>query len=115
MVVSAISRKVFVALIRKIKFQRQSIETSVSIYWTLLVFFCNYGLMYLIAPLNFIDGKQVTSDGDALFSGYYSDFSSEWFLDIGASLLQTHVINAIFPLAEFLLLGLVRLLRRCID
>ena len=87
--VSFISRKIYVYLISKIKLRRISQEKNIGMYSTLAIYFCNYGLMYLIAPWNFIDHKEITKDGEYLWTGYYNDFSSEWYIDIGYSILTT--------------------------
>ena len=87
--VSFISRKIYVYLISKIKLRRISQEKNIGMYSTLAIYFCNYGLMYLIAPWNFVDQKEITTEGEYLWTGYYNDFSSEWYIDIGYSILTT--------------------------
>ena len=113
--VSLISRKFFVFVITKIKLQRLSEEKNTGMFWTMCVYFTNYGIMYLTAPWNYIDAKEVTNDAELFFSGYYSDFSEEWFLDIGAAILVTQCINAIAPLFEWLFFWLLRIIPRCLD
>lgn len=114
-IVSFISRKFFVYLITKIKFRRQSEEKNVGMFWTMCVYFFNYGVMYLTSPWNYIDAKSVKSEFELFFSGFYNDFTEEWFIDIGAAILVTQVINAIWPIVEFLLFWFVRLIPRCLD
>ena len=84
-------------------------------FWTMCVYFFNYGVMYLTAPWNYIDAKEAENDAQLFFSGFYSDFSEEWFLDIGAAILLTQVINAIWPIIEFVLFWFIRLIPRCLD
>ena len=81
-------------------------------YSVLIVSFFNYGIIYIIAPWNFVE--QGARDGD-FFSGVYTDFTSQWFMDIGSLVAQTTAINIIFPLVEFLLFWLIRHLKRMID
>ena len=87
--VSFISRKIYVYLISKIKLRRISQEKNIGMYSTLLIYFCNYGLMYLIAPWNFIDQKDIKRDGEEFLTGYYNDFSAAWHIDIGYTILTT--------------------------
>ena len=82
---------------------------------TLAVYFFNYGIMYLTAPWNFIDVNNTNNEAEKFFSGFYTDFSEEWFLDIGAAILLTQVINAIWPLIEIVLFYFLRLIPRCFD
>ena len=84
-------------------------------FWTMSVYFVNYGILYLTGPWNYIDAKDVDSETQLFFSGFYSDFSEEWFLDIGAAILLTQVINAIFPIIELLFIWIARLIPRCFD
>jgi|Transcript_22039 hypothetical protein len=62
------------------------------------IFFVNYGLMYLIAPLEL--GLGVLSD---LMMGIYEDFNAFWFSDIGSMVVSSMVLNALtLPLETFM-------------
>ena len=87
--ISVISRKFYVYLITKIKLHRSSEEKFVGIVSTTIVYFCNYGLMYLIAPWNLIDATNTDNPGEWIFTGFYSDFNEEWYLDIGNLIITT--------------------------
>ena len=87
--ISVISRKIYVYLITKIKLHRSSEEKFVGIVSTTIVYFCNYGLMYLIAPWNLIDATNTDNPGEWIFTGFYSDFNEEWYLDIGNLIITT--------------------------
>ena len=81
-------------------------------YSVLIVSFFNYGILYIIAPWSF--AEQGAKDGD-FFSGIYTDFSSQWFLDIGTLIATTHILNIVAPLLEYLLFWFFRHLRRMYD
>ena len=83
-----ISRKVYVYLITKIKLHRNSEEKLVGIVGTTIVYFCNYGLMYLIAPWNYVDSKNI-GPSQWILTGFYSDFNEEWYLDVGKQITLT--------------------------
>ena len=114
-IVSFISRKLFVFLITKIKLRRFSQEKNIGMSSTMAVYFLNYGVMYLTAPWNWIDAQDIDNEAELFFSGFYSDFSEEWYLDIGAAILLTQVINACWPLIEFSFSLILRLIPRCLD
>lgn len=78
----------------------------------LVVTFFNYGVLYLIAPWNF--SEQGMQDGD-FFSGIYTDFTPQWYLDIGTLVAGTAVINMVSPIASFLASATLRFLKRVFD
>lgn len=84
--------------------------------WVLIVSFFNYGVLYIIAPWNVraIVNENYTSDSD-LFSGIYTDFTHQWFNDIGSLIATTTATNIVFPLIEFAGFLLIRVIKRCID
>ena len=49
------------------------------------------------------------------FSGIYTDFSAQWFLDIGGLIAQTTALNIVFPLLEYLMFWFIRHVKRMID
>ena len=62
------------------------------------IFFVDYGLMYLIAPLEL--GLGVLSD---LMMGIYEVFNAFWFSDIGSMVVSSMVLNALtLPLETFM-------------
>jgi hypothetical protein len=66
----------------------------------IVVYFFNYCIVYIIAPWSF---KKASSADRGFFSGIYTDLTSQWFLDIGIMITYTALLNAIFPVLEFLL------------
>ena len=78
----------------------------------LIVTFFNYGILYILAPLSFVEAG--AKDG-GLWSGIYTDFSSQWFQDIGSLIAETAVLNIVFPMIEFLVYLAIRHLKRILD
>jgi hypothetical protein len=68
-------------LVQVTGFNKNSKEAIKTMYSVLTVTFFNYGILYLLAPLSF--GEAGAEDGD-LFSGIYTDFTPQWFSDIGS-------------------------------
>jgi hypothetical protein len=64
--------------------------------------FMQTGFILALASLN---GREMHADSDGLmtklFSGIYTDFNMFWFVDIGAVILSTMQINAVFPVVEW--------------
>ena len=53
--VSVFTRKLFIKIISLIKFRRKTTEKNIGMACTLAVYFIYYGLMYLLAPWDYID------------------------------------------------------------
>ena len=45
----------------------------------------------------------------------YSDFNSDWYLEIATAIVKTMVIMAMFPYAEFVMFGGMKVLMRMLD
>ena len=76
--------------------------------------------MYLVAPWDYnSDNTRIRKyshmEVEVFTNGYYDDFDDQWFLDIGASILAMHLINALSPIIDFVYNWIVRVIRRCID
>ena len=105
-------RNIFIKLISLSKMGRYSKESNATMFSILLVSFFNYGILYIIAPWSLSESG--ASDGD-FFSGIYTDFSSQWFLDIGILVTETTVLNIAGPLVEYLFFWFIRHLKRMYD
>ena len=105
-------RNIFIWLISFAKLSRYSLLAVSTMYSVLIVSFFTYGILYIIAPWSF--AELGVRDGD-FFSGIYTDFSAQWFLDIGNLIVQTTIINIVGPLLEYLFFWLFRHLRRMLD
>jgi len=76
------------------KFKTVNEETQ-SIYIKTLIFqFLDFALVPILLQFNF-DIKWLNRWG--IFKGPYTDFTPEWFRDIGDTLVMTMVLNAIIP------------------
>ena len=77
-------------IISQTKLRRVTHFKFTGMFLTLLVYFANYGLMYLIAPWDYSDAYRFRTDGtkteeaESISSGFYVDFGVEWYLDVGA-------------------------------
>ena len=61
------------------------------------IFFLNYGLLYLIAPMS-LNIPIISS----FMMGIYEDFNQYWFSDIGGMVISVQLINALTaPLEAF--------------
>ena len=62
----------------------------------LVVFFTNYGVLYVLTPTTWykrtVGGREV--------EGVFSDYNAFWFNDIGYQVSFSMVIEAVFPLIE---------------
>ena len=114
--ISFILRKVFISLVQCAGFNKNSQEATATMSWVLIVSFFNYGVLYIIAPWNLraIVNENYTSDSD-LFTGIYTDFTHQWFNDIGSLVATTTATNIVFPLIEFAGFLLIRVVKRCVD
>ena len=61
--------------------------------------FFNTALLLLLANANFSETHIPLVD--KIFKGKYTDLHQGWYDDVGATLVQTMMINAVMPLAEF--------------
>jgi len=66
-----------------------------------IIYFYNYGLLYLLAPMQI---NLFYSLGPGL--AIYPDFNDSWFSDIGYLVFLALFINAMFPPIECFLMGL---------
>lgn len=112
MLTGFILRTIFIKLILFTKQTRNSDIASYTMYTILIASFFNAGILYIIAPWSF--AEQGVKDGD-FFSGIYTDFTSQWFQNIGSMVAQTTAIGLIFPILEALVFLGLRILTRCLD
>jgi hypothetical protein len=115
--ISFVMRKIFITLVEWAGFNKNSQVATATMTWVLIVSFFNYGMLYIIAPWNLRvlledRGQETSSD---IFKGIYTDFTTQWFNDIGSLIATTAATNMVFPLIEFFMFALIRLLKRCAD
>ena len=97
---SVIARAGFIALSRVIHFESLTNKMKIVVVSVSLIFFLNYGLLYLIGPIKFnVTGKYGF--------GYYSDFNHSWFDTVGVLIFNAMLINAIWPIIAVLITTLV--------
>lgn len=76
----------------------------------LMIFFFHFGVMFLIAPINF------ETDRFTLFlGGVYTDFNAHWFNEIGNLIIKQLIIATILPLILVTLFWIVKSSIRCFD
>ena len=86
---SFVIRSIFVYLMRYTYFKTESARVrfmTVSIFG---IFFLNYGIMYLVAPMDI--------DISFLILGVYTEFNTSWYVNIGDLIVITMLILAISP------------------
>jgi len=115
--ISFVIRTIFIILIKKVGFNKNSEEAVATMWWILIVTFVYFGPAYLIAVWNIGSTVKGVDDSKAsfLFTGIYTDFTSEWFNDIGTLIAKTTAINSVFPIIEFTIFLMIRVVKRCID
>ena len=110
--VNFVLRKLFLILIACAGENKASKQASASMFSVLLVSFFNYGILYIIGPWNFIEWS---AEEGKFFSGIYTDFTAQWFLDIGGLVAQTTALSVVFPVLEYFLFWFIRHVKRMID
>ena len=91
-VLSYLVRTVVIWLANMITFKSDSRRSSLFVIFVFAVFFNNYGLVYLIAPLSI-----PIPILEFYFVGIYPDFNYAWFEDIGGQIIYVAFLNAIMP------------------
>ena len=71
-----------------------------------------YALVPVLATwdLRGIAGIFEDTTDSAIINGIYNDFNSNWFLEVGQSIISTMTLNIFMPAIEFGLLWLIRYL-----
>ena len=97
------ARLIFISFSHKIRFASVSRRTQMIFVSVLLVFFTNYGVLYILTPSTYFK----TTISKRELEGVFSDYNAFWFNDIGYQVSFSMVIEAIFPVIELgLYLGL---------
>ena len=92
---SLIARSVFINIIHWIPFKYESSRLNYTIVSVFMIFFFNYGVIYMYAPM-----RIPTPIVHSIFNGVYKDFNDSWFEDVGSLIIQVAFINAIMPPIE---------------
>lgn len=100
----------FIALAKWLSFTSNSQRMRFILFSVFSIYFLNYGVLYLVAPLNVKIPFMAY-----LLRGVYPDFNQFWFSDIGNQIISVMVINAIMPPVEVFFLGLWAYIRRAYD
>ena len=107
---SLAARTGFIALAKWLSFTSNSQRMRFILVSVFSIYFLNYGVLYLIAPLS-IKLPFVSF----LLRGVYPDFNQFWFGDIGSQIISVMVINAVMPPVEVFFLWLWSYVRRAYD
>lgn len=68
------------------------------------IFLCQYVNTAIVLPLSNANFKNTNIKVLSYFDGQYSDFTQQWYLDIGSSLVNTLWIQSFMPWVEFFML-----------
>ena len=82
-----------------------------TMYCVFSVYFINYGIMYVVCPSTWA----FVFIGSNKLYGIFPDLNAFWFNDIGYLITSSMLIEAIFPVIEFLLWWTVNWLKKAID
>lgn len=74
------------------------------------IFFFNYGIMYLIAPI-----KMEKASDSFILGGYYNDFNQSWYVNIGYSIILSQLILAVMPPITLLINVAIKYVLRAYD
>ncbi len=97
-ILNEILTRISVKMITWIGFSTYSEQfTSISNCIFILTFF-NTGVIVLFANANL---GQAISFLAGVFNGPYNDYSSEWYGDVGNTMIQTMMINVLMPIISF--------------
>ena len=105
-----LARIAFIQLTKVIKFTSNTQRTRIIIVSVFLIYFLNYGVLYLLAPMNI----EIPILKNYLI-GIYNDFNQAWYSDIGGQITSVLVINAIFPPIEMFCLWALSFALRSFD
>jgi len=107
-----ILRTCFIKLVSCAKENKTSKSATATMKLVLIVTFFNAGILYVLAAWSF---RELGSTDGGFFNGVFTDFNSQWFLDIGNLIAETTAINIFAPTIEALVFTGLRILKRCID
>ena len=107
---SVIFRAFMRFLVGLTSFKTDSARVRFLMVSVLMIFFYNFGVMFLIAPLNF------GTDHLTLFlGGVYTDFNAHWFDEIGNLIIKQLIIATILPLILVIIFWMAKSSVRCYD
>lgn len=93
------------------KFTKNDATISTFVKITILQFF-NISIVILLVSFNLKFGL---ANAFGIFKGDFTDFSVEWYKQIGATLSMTMLINTVSPHVSKIGMALVASLKRCMD
>ena len=105
-------RTCFIKLVACAKENKTSKSAAATMKLVLFVTFFNAGILYVLAAWSF---RELGSTDGGFFNGVFTDFNSQWFLDIGNLIAETTFINIFAPTIEAVVFTGIRILKRCLD
>lgn len=102
------------------KFRRETDQAEVDKSTTFNIFiamFFNTAGLVTLAHSNFFAGKERLAKNSKfdIFVGTYSEYNSEWYLNIGSVIQASQVAMMVFPHVFVLLQAIYLIFKRCID
>ena len=89
---SLLARAFFAFLTNLTSFKTETARIRFMTISVFMIFFFNYGIMYILAPIN-ID----TEFMHTFFAGIYTDLGTHWFNDIGGLIVLNQMIVSVMP------------------
>lgn len=99
------------------KFEKHEFVANEQLSYTLkraFVLIMNMGLIMILLNFNYQNSIQVQQIS-FIFLGKYDDFSSDWYINIGAIIILTMIFNIAFPIIELMFACGIKFLKRCWD
>ena len=95
-IINTVIRLIIVAIMTKVGYKTESAQ---AFYITLSVFisqFMNTGVLILISQAN-LKPQHIPILSAIFDSGYYTDYTTEWYILTGDIIIETMMFNAVFP------------------
>jgi hypothetical protein len=100
-IINALLSQILQVLVALEKHHTESAQVVSRVTKVFMAQFCNTAILMVVINANldyFVEDNQpISLSSFQIFNGKYSDFSPEWYSDVGVALMLTMVINAFVP------------------
>lgn len=108
--INFVIRILVISLIKKIGFNQESQVTAEIVSTIFVSQFINTGLMLVIT-----NAKIRFQYLPSVFRGSYTDFTDQWYVQVGSQLTQTMLVAAFMPYITFVIAYSIKSCSRCFD
>ena len=113
--VNTILSKVIIQLVSWIGLPTQSQRLGTISNGIFMAQFFNTGFLLLLVNANFEQYKRLPNWVREVFTGPFSDYTPDWYDDVGAKITQTMLINSVMPYVNVVSAVLVPKIKMYID